>query len=72
MDLRSVRKAAEAQGWLVERTTHGWMFKAPDGSTQVLVHHDSPEASLKKAVTRMRNQGGFVWPWRPARKGRRP
>lgn len=68
MDLRRVRKAAEEQGWLVEKTSHGWMFKAPDRLTQVLVHHDPPEASLKKAVARMRNQGGFVWPWLTPRR----
>ena len=53
---------AERQGWRAVPTRKGWMLKAPDGTTQVLIHGTPSDVNWFKQAIRQMRRGGFVWP----------
>ncbi len=68
MDFRKIRKAALEQGWHVERTKAGEMFKSPDGVHMATWHYTpSDQRAVKNFLAKLR-KGGFLWP-PPKRRG---
>lgn len=62
LKLEDFIKGARKQGWRVEETKSGFMFYPADPTRKpVLAHRDTPEYSLKKTLSQLR-QGGFQWP----------
>lgn len=60
-DWVDVERAAFAQGWVKRRTKKGFFMQAPNG-VQVLLHRDPSVAAVRKALSRMKNEGGMHWP----------
>ena len=62
MNFRTVRKAAEEQGWRIEDTTDGYMFYPPDPQQgPVLFHRNPGEHAVKKNLSLMKRRG-LIWP----------
>lgn len=53
---------AERQGWRADETKKGWMLKAPDGETQVLIHSTPSDVNWHRQAIRLMRRGGFIWP----------
>ena len=64
-DFDQVVTEARHQGWRVDPTTKGFMFKAPNGTAKVAMdrlHKSSSPYALKQTVRLMQQVGGFRWP----------
>jgi len=61
-ELKELRKAAEAQGWRIEKTKKGhWKFLAPNGEDIVIVAGTpSSKRGFDHAVADLRRYG-FQW-----------
>ena len=56
--LEDLISEAERQGWVVEPTKSGFMFRPADRSqTPYAVHRDPPEYTLKRIVSQLRRRG---------------
>jgi len=65
MDLRDIVKAAEEQGFGVERTFKGhWKFVAPDRSKGVAFFSGTPsdQRAIHNLIGKLR-RAGLIWPW---------
>lgn len=62
-DFQEIKQAARKQSWTIERTNNNhYMFKSPDGTTQVLAGGTYKDRhSLKNLVAELR-KGGFEPP----------
>jgi hypothetical protein len=74
-EFNKVRKHAEGQGWNVEETKKGWMFKAPadkiqPGFSGIVTTHASPSdhRAFKNFLGDLKNHGGLIWPPERARQ----
>jgi len=65
MDLRDVVKAAEEQGFRVERTSKGhWKFFPPDPAKPAEFFSGTPsdQRAIKNLIAKLR-RAGLIWPW---------
>ena len=68
-EFKQVVDHAKGEGWKVEETKKGWMFKAPAAAVRpgykgLVVTHGSPSdhRAFKNFLGDLRNEGGLVWP----------
>jgi len=65
MDLRDIVKAAEDQGFRIERTKRGHLsIYPPDKRFPPVIFSGTPgdQRSIKNGLAKLR-QAGFIWPW---------
>jgi len=65
MDLRDVNRAAEEQGFGVERTSKGhWKYTPPDKRFRAEFFSGTPsdQRAIKNLVAKLR-RAGLIWPW---------
>lgn len=59
-DIRAIARAAEAQGWRVDRTKRGhWRFRPPDPSQGIVYHSGTPSdtRAVKNLIADLRRRG---------------
>jgi len=70
MDMKDIEKAAQEQGWRVERTRSGHpKFLHPDPRQGIVIGSGTPgdRRSINNLLAQLKRRG-FIWPW-PLRKG---
>jgi hypothetical protein len=73
MDLRDITRAAEDQGFRVERIKRGHVvIYPPDKRFPPVVFSGTPgdQRSIRNGLARLR-QAGFIWPWAGRREKKR-
>ena len=63
MDIKKIAKAAEDQGWTVERTNKGhWRFTPPVGTICFFSGTPGDRRAIRNFLSQLRRQN-FIWPW---------